>query len=131
MRKLFFASFFIFAILFLVPPVSAIDVQVEKLSENEVLVVDTGKPVIFDLNVKNLGAGDNFEFYNLLGFEMFPVGTISIGSGVVKNIELKLVPLGSISERGFYTLSYFIKASDGSQQEEKLTFKILELKDVF
>ena len=130
MRKLLFTLLF-FATLFLVPLVSAIDIQIEKLSENEVLVIDTGKPVVFDLNVKNLGESEDFNFYNLLGFEMLPSGIIPIGSNSVERVELKLTPLGSISERGFYTISYFIRASDGTQQKEKLTFKILELKDVF
>ena len=130
MKKLFIITLFIFAIL-LVSSVSAINVQVEKLSDGEVLVIDTEKPVVFDLNIKNLEARDDFEFYNLLGFEMFPIGTINIGSNAVKKTELKFSPLGSISERGFYTISYFIKASDGSQQEERLTFKILELQDIF
>jgi len=130
MRKLSFITLFFFGIL-LISSVSAIDIQIEKLSENEVLVIDIEKPVVFDLNVRNLGAGDNFEFYNLLGFEMFPVGTIDINSGAVKNIELQLIPLGTIVERGFYTFNYFIRTSNGSQQEEQLTFKIVELKDVF
>jgi hypothetical protein len=130
MRQLSFATILIFTIL-LVSTVSAIDVRVEKLSENEVLVIDTGKPVVFDLNLRNLGVSDTFEFYNLLGFEMFPVGTIAIGSNSAKKVELKLSPLGSISERGFYTINYFIKSSDGSQQEESLTFKIMELEKIF
>ena len=98
MRKLLFTLLF-FAILFLVPLVSAIDIQIEKLCENEVLVIDTGKPVVFDLNVKNLGESEDFNFYNLLGFEMLPSGIIPIGSNSVERVELKLTPLGRISER--------------------------------
>jgi len=130
MRKSLFTVLFIFVIL-LSSSASAINVQVEKLSENEVLVIDTGKPVVFDLDVKNLGETEDFNFYNLLGFEMLPTETINIVSDAVERVELRLTPLGSISERGFYTISYFIRASDGTHQEEQLTFKILELKDVF
>jgi len=60
MRKSFFIVFFVFAILF-ISPVSAIKLDIEKISDNEVLVIGSEKPVVFDLNVKNLEAGDNFE----------------------------------------------------------------------
>jgi len=51
MGKLFFATLLLVFVILLSSSTSAIDIQIEKLSENEVLVLDTGKPVIFDLNV--------------------------------------------------------------------------------
>ena len=121
--------FLAFSLLFLfaAPSVLAIDLDVQKQSSGEVLVIGTGKPVVFDLEIRNNGEGDDFEFYNLLGFSMFPVGTTHIDGGQTKGISLGLVPLGDLSERGFYTFNYFIRGSDGSEQEESLTFKISEL----
>ncbi|HEA46171.1 MAG TPA: hypothetical protein ENH99_00095 [Candidatus Pacearchaeota archaeon] len=127
MKKMFILLLF-FSLLAL-PTVFAINLDLEKQSLNEVLVLDTGKPVIFDLKITNNGAADNFEFYNLLGFSMFPVGTISIGSGATKDVSLGLVPLGEIKERGFYTFSYFIRGTDTGQQQETLTFNIVEIGD--
>jgi hypothetical protein len=116
--------------LLLIPSVFALNLQIEKQSSNEVLIPELNKPVIFDLNIKNLGASDTIEFYNLLGFQMFPVGTTKINSGETKNIQLELLPLKEIKERGFYTFQYFIKGTSSEQQEE-LTFKIIDLEDAF
>ena len=47
------------------PFMSSVNIDVEQLSNNEVLVVDLDKPVIFDLKMINLETSDTFEFYNL------------------------------------------------------------------
>jgi len=111
--------------------VSAINLNIEKISENEVMVVDLNKPAVFNLQIKNLGASDNLLFYNLLGFEMFPIGTIAIGSGQTKEIDLKIKPLGEFDHRGFYTFNYYIKGQDGSEINQDLTFRIIDLEDSF
>jgi hypothetical protein len=117
-------------ILLITPLVLAINVQVEKQAIGEVLIVELKNPVIFDLNITNFGVSDNFEFFNLLGFTMSPE-KISIGQGETEEIQLEIVPLASINERGFYSITYYIKASDQSRKQETLTFKITELKDAF
>ena len=66
----------IFIALLIFPFVSAINISIEKQSSDEVLVSGLDKPVIFDLKITNLGPEDDFEFYNLLGFTIFPVDLI-------------------------------------------------------
>jgi hypothetical protein len=127
MKKILFIALF----LLLLPSVLAINIQVEKISTGEVLIADLDKPAVFDLEITNNGPSDDFDFYNLLGFNMFPVGTVPINQDQTKKIELGVSPLGSIPERGFYTFSYFIRGQDGTQTKQELTFKILDLKDVF
>lgn len=117
-------------ILLIIPSVLAINVQVEKQSTDEILIVELNNPIIFDLKITNLGSSDDFEFFNLLGFIMFPE-KISIGHEETEEIQLEIIPLASIEERGFYIITYYIKASDGSRAEETLTFKIIDLKDAF
>ena len=118
-------------ILLILPSVLAINLKVEKQSSDEVMVIGLNDQTIFDLKITNLGATDNFEFYNLLGFEMFPVGTTLINQGETKNIELKISPIGELSSRGIYTFNYFIRGQDASEITKELSFKIVDLKDSF
>lgn len=121
----------ILLLILLLPLVSAISLEVEKTSSNEVMIVGLKDPTVFNLKIKNLGPTDNFEFYNLLGFEMFPLGTTKINQGQTKEIELKISPIGELNQRGIYTFNYFIKGQDSSEISKDLTFKIIELKDAF
>ncbi|MBA7657700.1 hypothetical protein ES703_65640 [subsurface metagenome] len=117
-------------ILLVIPSVLAINVQVEKQSTGEILIVELNNPVVFDLEITNLGSSGNFEFFNLLGFIMSPE-KIYIRHEETEEVQLEIVPLASIKERGFYTITYYIKANDQSMTQETLTFKIIELKDAF
>ena len=131
MKKVFFLSLVLFQVLVLLPNILAINPEVGKISQNEVLIADLENPsVVFDINITNKGSSGNFEFYNLAGFSMSPT-KITVNSGETKEIQLSLAPIGKISQRGFYTVPYFIRASDGSDLEESLTFKIIELREAF
>ncbi|MEK6840672.1 MAG: hypothetical protein AABX79_01835, partial [Nanoarchaeota archaeon] len=133
-KRLVFLGIVFFHVLILIPNVIAANVVVEKKSQNEVLIADLENPsVVFDISIKNNGPSGTFEFYNLAGFSMSPE-KIAINSGETKEIQLSLSPIGRISQRGFYTIPYFIRtagAGSGSDQEESLTFKIIDLKDAF
>lgn len=128
MKKLLISIIFLLLVL---PMISAVDLTVQKLSSNEVLVPDLGGYVNFDLQIKNNGPDDNFQFYNFLGFRMFPIGTIPIAYGETKNIELKVTPIDGIDIRGSYSFEYYIKGQDGTAQKEKLTFRISDLDGAF
>jgi len=121
---------FLIALIFLLPNILAININVEKISQNEVLITDIGQPVTFTLKITNLGSQGNFEFYNLAGFQTSPT-TFSLGSQETKEIQLALDPIGEISQRGYYTVPVYIRAADKSEVIQDLTFKIIELKDAF
>lgn len=121
----------IFVLLLAIPATSAINVKVEKISENEVLVDGLDKPAVFDLKITNLNGEDNFQFYNLLGFNMFPKGSVHFNPGETKNIELKISPLGSLPNQGIYSFDYYIKSQDGSEVKERLSFRIIQLEEAF
>jgi len=124
--------FLIFAIMLLVvSSVYAINLKVEKTSSNEVWVTDLDKPVVFNLKITNFGSSDSFSFYNLIGFKMFPVGTVPISNGEVKEVKLETFPLSKLPDSGFYTFPYYIRASDGSEISQNLTFKIISLEGAF
>jgi len=128
MKKIFIS---IFLALLIFPVISAININVEKQSSDEVLISGLNRPAIFDLRITNFGSGDSFEFYNLLGFRMFPLGTVNFGQGETKNVELKISPIGEFTYRGIYSLEYFIRAQDSSEIKQKLTFRVIDLKDAF
>ncbi|MBU0959627.1 MAG: hypothetical protein KKB31_06795 [Nanoarchaeota archaeon] len=117
--------------LLVLPTILAVDLDVKKVSSNEVMVLGIDRPATFDLEITNNGPSDYFEFYNLLGFRIFPLEKISIANGETKNITLSIRPLGDLGAVGPYTLTYFIRGQDDSEVEKKLTLKKIELKDAF
>lgn len=123
--------FLLVLILLVLPTIMSLELKVEKQSSDEVLIAELRGPATFDLRITNLDGADNIRFYNLLGFDMFPVGTVPISAGETKDVQLKISPIGELKTRGFYTLPYFIKGNDGSEVNQEITFNIIELKDTF
>ena len=121
----------ILAVFFILPTIAAINLKVEKQSSNEVMILDLYEPAIFDLKITNFGDSDNFEFYNLLGFSMAPKGTVPIKSGATENVRLMIYPREDIKNKGFYTITYIIRGKDATEISQKITFKIIDLKDAF
>ncbi|MEM3091417.1 MAG: hypothetical protein QXX55_01925 [Candidatus Pacearchaeota archaeon] len=131
MKKEAFVTLLILCSIILVfPVVSAINIKIDKQSADEVYVRDLKKPIIFDINITNLGSSDTFTFYNLIGFIISP-DRVSIAQGESKNLRIEITPLSELPLRGYYTLPYFIKASDGTEVEQSFTFRIIDLKDAF
>lgn len=117
--------------LFIIPSVLALNLDIEKQSKNEVRVNEISGPVVFNLKITNLGEEANIEFYNLVGFKMFPVGTTNFKAGESKDIELKISPIGKFTHQGAYTFEYFIRDQDNAEIKKELTFNVVDLKDVF
>lgn len=120
-----------FFALLLLPAIFAINVDVEKISENEVYIPETGSPAVFDLKITNLGGADSFEFYNLLSFKMFPIGTTPIATGETKDVQLKVSPIGEFNHKGTYTFEYYIRSQDSSEIKRPLSFKIVDFENAF
>lgn len=120
-----------FILLFISPLILALNLNIEKQSSNEVMIADLNDPAVFYLKITNYGEGENIEFYNLLGFKMFPIGTTQISRGETKDIQLKISPIGEFTNRGVYSFNYFIRGQDASEIKQELTFRIIDLKDAF
>jgi hypothetical protein len=117
--------------IFILQSVYALNLEIEKTSENEIMVIGVNKPAIFDLHVTNIGADANIEFYNLVGFRMFPAGTVPIKTSEEQDIKLEVVPIGEFDHIGAYTFNYFIRDEDGSEIEQTLTFRRIPMVDAF
>lgn len=111
----------------LLPTILALNLEIEKTSSNEIMVAGVDKPATFIFNIKNLGQHEDLEFYNLVSFRMFPVGTTPIEPLETKEVKLEVSPIGEFDHLGFYTFSYFIKGKGEDQIEKTLTFKRITL----
>lgn len=120
---------FLVSIILLLQFSTALDLEITEKTSDNILIADTNMPLFFELSIKNLGSDNYMEFYNLQGFDMFPIGTTPIKEGETKNINLKIIPIGNIKERGQYIFTYFIKG-EGANVKDTLTFRIVELNDV-
>src|SRR3989344_4199513 len=119
-------------ILFLVLPyLSAIELDVQKVDSKEVIINNLSEPAIFSLKIKNLGGSDYFEFYNLLGFSMAPKGTVLISAGETKDVELFVYPRDDLNYNGFYTFEYFIQGTNNEKVSKEVTINVINLEDAF
>jgi len=128
LQKIFILALVGFLIM---PAVSAIDISIEKKSTDEVMIAGISSPTIFDLQITNLGLDDNFQIYNLLGFDLEPKESVAIKSGETKQVDLKIYPRDNFNYRGYYNLQYFIKGGDAKSLQESLSFKIIGLEEAF
>ncbi len=126
MRKLI--VFLLIVLIF--PVISAINLDIEKTSQNEVMILDLEVPTVFTFEIENNGAPDEFEFYTFFALIEEPTEKIFIDNNEIKEVQVKLLP-GYSMKAGFSTFDLFIKATDGSETKEKLTMRIVNLQDAF
>jgi hypothetical protein len=125
-------TLFLLSLLLILPFISSLNIQVEKLSQNEVMIVGVSKPVVFDFNIKNLGGETNIQFYNLLSFRMLPSETIRLNAFEEKTIKLEVSPIGEFDYMGIYSFPFSIRDVDDKTEIHKtLTFRRIELKEAF
>ncbi len=128
MRKILLLCLFM---IFVLPSVLAINLNVEPQGSKEVIIHGIDQPAEFDVNIKNLGESNDFQFYNLLGFSMAPKGTVHIDRWESKTIKILIYPKEGFNYDGFYTFKYFIRGSGGDEISQEVTIKAIDLKDAF
>jgi archaellin len=121
---------FFFTLIFLINCTTSFELNITEESSDNILIAGSQEKLIFNLTITNLGAGDYIKFYNLQGFQMFPIGTTPLNSKETKEIQLEIYPIGDIKERGEYIFNYFIENSKRLKIKENLTLRIIELDDV-
>ena len=111
-------------VLLILPSIAAINLTVEKQSVNEVFISELGKPVEFDLKITNNGLEDEFDFYNLVGFNIeSPSEKIKIKKGETKDVKLKISPIGEFNQKGNYKFKYYIQGKDKTEITEERAFR--------
>ena len=111
--------------------VSAINLDVQKISSNEVMILGSNAPAQFEINVTNNGLTDFFSFYTFFGLGLQPSEPIKIESGETKQILLEIFPREDLNRSGYYAFNYFIQSRNGSEIERKLTVRIIDLGEAF
>ena len=117
--------------LLIFPVVLAVDLTIEKQSENEVMIFDLNQPASFDLLVTNNGHKDDFFFYTFFGLGLEPAERISFTKGETKEVTLKVYPRDDLKTRGYVIFDYFVQGRDSSEVQERLTLNIINLEDAF
>lgn len=128
------AIFIILGILIIMPSVLAINLNIEDSNSNNVLIVGLDKPAIFDINIKNNGASDDFEFYTYLTpvvSDFFPKEKVHINSGESKKVTIEVYSPEKTKFTGYYTFDYYIRNQEGSEVKRSLTINVVNLEDAF
>lgn len=114
----------------ILPTICAIDLEINKTSDNEVMILDVDSPTTFNLTIKNNGNSDEFEFYTFFALIEEPKEKIQINSGETKEIQVKILPTYNL-KTGFSTFTLFIRGTDDTETEQQLTTRIINLEDAF
>lgn len=124
-----FVSIFILAIL---PGVLAINIQAEKISRDETIILDLNNPTILKLEVTNIGQSGTFKFESTPGFFILNTEKVKINKDETKTIELKIYFREDFSYiKPYYTLQYVIKGEDNTYKNYEADIKVIDLKNVF
>ncbi len=91
------------------PIISAVNLQVEQMSDDVAMIKGVDMPAIFDLKIKNLGGGENFIFYSFFGSDIFPKGTVLINGGETKDVQVGVYPRDDLKQEGRMKFDIFIK----------------------
>lgn len=125
MRKLFS----LILVLALLPAVLAINVDVEKTSEDEVMIIGLEEPATYNLEITNNKRDDSFSFYTFFGSGLTPSEKINIAEDETKEVTINVYPRWDLGLIGSPSYELFIQGSDRSEVEKKLTVKIVKLED--
>ncbi len=131
MKRALFFGLTGFLVLFFLPLVLAVNLEVQKTSSDEVMIIDLNKPAIFDLSIKNNGPTDEFMIYTFFGTGSLPAEKFTIISGQTKNIQFIVSPPYDVTKTGPAVFDYFIRGSDNSEYESALTAKVINLNEAF
>ncbi len=116
-------------VLLIIPGVLAINLDVEKTSSDEVMIIGLENPTAFNLEITNQDVATNLIFYTFFGAGSYPQETISIGMMETKNIEFGVYPRSDFSQRGMVTFDLFIQGQDKSEKTVPLTLKVIDLEN--
>ncbi len=112
--------------------VSAIELDISKKPISDTIITDLDKPAVFELTIRNLGEGDNFEIYSVVGLDITPEGSFFIASGDKKTITMEVRLQEPLEEQtGVRAFEYKIKDSKNKVQKDMLNLNLIKLEDAF
>ncbi|MCX6750768.1 MAG: hypothetical protein NTZ83_04885 [Candidatus Pacearchaeota archaeon] len=130
MKKIILLSLMFLLAVLVVPSVLALELEVEKLSTNEVYIIGLNEPANFDLRITNLAASEDVTFYSFFSQELYPKGAVYLEGKKTQDITLQIYPPEKIKP-GYYTFEYYIRNNHGGEVSETLTLDIIEFEEAF
>jgi hypothetical protein len=127
MRKiilLFLSAILIF------PFVLSLNINVEKLSSDEVMILGLEEPATFTLNITNNGGVEYVSFYTFFSPDIYPKGTVKLEPIQSQIVDLKIYPPEKI-KLGRYIFDYFIRADDGAEMSQSVMVNVVKFDDIF
>jgi hypothetical protein len=129
MKKVVISLFIFLLGVLIVPSVLALDIQVEKLSTNEVYIIGLNEPINFDLRITNLGAAENVTIYSFFGQDLYPK-SVHLNAKESQDLTLQIYPPEKIKP-GYYTFEVYIRDNYGSEVAQQLTVDVINFEDAF
>ena len=129
MKKVGILFIFLLTVL-VVPSVLALELEVEKLSTNEIFISGLSEPATFDLRITNLGSSENVVFYSFFSQELYPKGAVYLEGKKTQDVTLQIYPSSKLKP-GYYTFEYYIRNNYGGEVAEVLTVDIIEFEEAF
>jgi hypothetical protein len=108
----------------------SLNINVEKLSSDEVMILGLDQPATFNLNITNNGATEYVTFYTFFSPDIYPRGTVKLEALQSQEVDLKIYPPEKI-KLGRYIFNYFIRADNGEENTQSLMVNVINLNDVF
>ena len=118
-------------VLFMIPSLLAINIDVEKHSSEETMILGLDSPATFDLSITNEGKTDSFIIYTFFGAGYTPKGKFTIRANNTKNIDFIINTPSVVQKTGLNRFDYFIRGSDNSEYEGEFTAIVKELGESF
>lgn len=115
----------------LIQLVFAANLEVKKIDKGSVVISELNNPALFQFDITNLEAKDNFEIYTLLGVSFSPRGTFELPQGK-STLEVKAYPNAELRKNsGFFTFEYQLRGQDSGIFKDTLTIKIVRIGSIF
>lgn len=130
MKKVILSLSIFFLAMLVIPSVLALELNVEKLSTNEVYIRGLSEPANFDLRVTNLDKSEDVTFYSFFSQELYPRGAVHLEGGKSQDITLQIYPSEKLKP-GYYTFEYYIRNNPGEEITETLTVSVINFEDAF
>jgi len=100
----------------------------EKKVETNVVVPQFNQPAEILLRISDIPVG-KYNIYTLTDVNLLPVESFNVQEKEIE-MEVQIFPMQSLSARGFYTFVYYLRDFNGVNHEDRMTVKVVDLKDL-
>ncbi len=123
--------YMVFLMLGIMPFVSGLNLEVEKIDKGSVVISELQNSAVFDLVINNKGEEDSVEIYSLAGITISPKYTFSLPSGK-STVEIKVLLNEEFKNRvGSYSFGYEIRGQNQGIFNDKLSIQVVPIKNIF